>query len=52
MAARKHKLIVKLVGYSTLVLGAEGRQYLCWTNEASEYVHDKRPGVVVLDVNL
>nr|UHK05365.1 MAG: ORF1 [Torque teno midi virus] len=34
----------KIVGYSTLVLGAEGRQYLCWTNEASEYVQPKAPG--------
>nr|UHK05397.1 MAG: ORF1 [Torque teno midi virus] len=34
----------KIIGYSTLVLGAEGRQYLCWTNEASEYVQPKAPG--------
>nr|UHK05398.1 MAG: ORF1 [Torque teno midi virus] len=34
----------KIKGYSTLVLGAEGRQYICWTNEASDYVQPKAPG--------
>nr|UHK05413.1 MAG: ORF1 [Torque teno midi virus] len=31
-------------GYSTLVLGAEGRQSFCWTNQASEYIQPKAPG--------
>nr|UHK05431.1 MAG: ORF1 [Torque teno midi virus] len=34
----------KIIGFSTLVLGAEGRQYLCWTNEQSEYIQPKAPG--------
>nr|UHK05399.1 MAG: ORF1 [Torque teno midi virus] len=33
-----------ITGFSTLVLGAEGRQYLCWTNEEDEYVPPKAPG--------
>nr|UHK05410.1 MAG: ORF1 [Torque teno midi virus] len=34
----------KIKGYSTLVLGAEGRQAFCWTNESSEYIQPKAPG--------
>nr|UHK04569.1 MAG: ORF1 [Torque teno midi virus] len=34
----------KIRGYSTLVLGAEGNQYLCWTNEESSYPQPKAPG--------
>nr|UHK07019.1 MAG: ORF1 [Torque teno midi virus] len=34
----------KIIGYSTLVLGAEGRQAFCWTNEADEYIQPKAPG--------
>nr|UHK05374.1 MAG: ORF1 [Torque teno midi virus] len=34
----------KIIGYSSLVLGAQGRQFLCWTNEASDYVQPKAPG--------
>nr|UHK06889.1 MAG: ORF1 [Torque teno midi virus] len=34
----------KIKGYSTLVLGAEGTQYLCWTNQASDYTQPKAPG--------
>nr|UHK05378.1 MAG: ORF1 [Torque teno midi virus] len=34
----------KIKGFSTLVLGAEGRQYLCWTNESDEYIQPKAPG--------
>lgn len=34
----------KIIGFSTLVLGAEGRQFLCWTDEAEEYIQPKAPG--------
>nr|UHK04184.1 MAG: ORF1 [Torque teno midi virus] len=34
----------KIVGFSNLVLGAEGTQYLCWTNEQGEYTQPKAPG--------
>ena len=34
----------KIIGYSTLVLGAEGTQFLCWTNELLEYIQPKAPG--------
>nr|UHS18341.1 MAG: hypothetical protein [Gammatorquevirus sp.] len=34
----------KITGFSTLVLGAEGTQYLCWTNELKEYTQPKAPG--------
>nr|UHK05375.1 MAG: ORF1 [Torque teno midi virus] len=34
----------KIVGFSNLVLGAEGCQYLCWTNEQPEYTQPKAPG--------
>nr|UHK04555.1 MAG: ORF1 [Torque teno midi virus] len=34
----------KIIGYSTLVLGAQGTQFLCWTNEMLEYTQPKAPG--------
>nr|UHK04210.1 MAG: ORF1 [Torque teno midi virus] len=34
----------KIIGFSTLVLGAEGRQMFCWTDEAEEYIQPKAPG--------
>nr|UHK05315.1 MAG: ORF1 [Torque teno midi virus] len=34
----------KIIGFSTAVLGGEGRQFLCWTDEAEEYVIPKSPG--------
>lgn len=34
----------KIIGFSTLVLGAEGTQFLCYTNEAKEYTQPKAPG--------
>nr|UHS18240.1 MAG: hypothetical protein [Gammatorquevirus sp.] len=34
----------KIKGYSCLVLGAEGRQMYCYTNEAKEYLQPKAPG--------
>lgn len=34
----------KIVGYSNLVLGAEGRQFFCWTEEAEQYIPPKAPG--------
>lgn len=34
----------KIIGFSNLVLGAEGTQYLCWTNEQPEYTQPKAPG--------
>nr|UHK05314.1 MAG: ORF1 [Torque teno midi virus] len=34
----------KIIGFSTLVLGAEGNQYLCWTNQASDFTQPKAPG--------
>ncbi len=34
----------KIIGYSCLVLGAEGRQYCCYTNQADTYVPPKAPG--------
>ncbi len=34
----------KIVGFSNLVLGAEGNQYLCWTNQRSDYTQPKAPG--------
>nr|UHK05333.1 MAG: ORF1 [Torque teno midi virus] len=34
----------KIIGFSTIVLGAEGTQYLCYTNEAKEYTQPKAPG--------
>nr|UHK05385.1 MAG: ORF1 [Torque teno midi virus] len=34
----------KIVGFSNLVLGAQGTQYLCWTNEQPEYTQPKAPG--------
>nr|UHK05406.1 MAG: ORF1 [Torque teno midi virus] len=34
----------KIIGFSTLVLGAQGTQYLCFTNEADEYTQPKAPG--------
>nr|UHK05432.1 MAG: ORF1 [Torque teno midi virus] len=34
----------KIQGFSTLVLGAEGTQYLCWTNETETYTQPKAPG--------
>nr|UHK04201.1 MAG: ORF1 [Torque teno midi virus] len=34
----------KIVGFSTLVLGAEGRQFISWTNEASDFIPPKAPG--------
>nr|UHK05368.1 MAG: ORF1 [Torque teno midi virus] len=34
----------KIKGFSTLVLGAEGRQYICWTNETLDYTQPKAPG--------
>nr|UHK06918.1 MAG: ORF1 [Torque teno midi virus] len=34
----------KIKGYSCLVLGAQGRQYCCYTNETSNYLQPKAPG--------
>nr|UHK04598.1 MAG: ORF1 [Torque teno midi virus] len=34
----------KIKGYSTLVLGAEGRQFICYTNEISDFTQPKAPG--------
>nr|UHK05344.1 MAG: ORF1 [Torque teno midi virus] len=34
----------KVIGFSTLVLGAEGRQFMCWTDEAEQYIQPKAPG--------
>nr|UHK06898.1 MAG: ORF1 [Torque teno midi virus] len=34
----------KIKGYSCLVMGAEGRQMYCYTNEASDYPQPKAPG--------
>nr|BAF76093.1 hypothetical protein [Torque teno midi virus] len=34
----------KVKGFGCLVLGAEGRQFYCWTNEASNYPQPKAPG--------
>nr|UHK04217.1 MAG: ORF1 [Torque teno midi virus] len=34
----------KAKGLGCLVLGAEGRQFYCWTNEAATYVQPKAPG--------
>nr|UHK05419.1 MAG: ORF1 [Torque teno midi virus] len=34
----------KIIGFSTLVLGAQGRQFLCWTDESEEYIQPKAPG--------
>nr|UHK06897.1 MAG: ORF1 [Torque teno midi virus] len=34
----------KIKGYSCIVMGAEGRQMYCYTNEASEYIQPKAPG--------
>nr|UHK05418.1 MAG: ORF1 [Torque teno midi virus] len=34
----------KIIGYSTLILGAQGRQFYCWTNEAKNYIQPKAPG--------
>nr|UHK06867.1 MAG: ORF1 [Torque teno midi virus] len=34
----------KIVGFSDLVLGAEGNQYLCWTTQAKDYTQPKAPG--------
>nr|UHK05334.1 MAG: ORF1 [Torque teno midi virus] len=34
----------KAKGYGSLVLGAQGRQFYCWTNEASKYPQPKAPG--------
>nr|UHM27159.1 MAG: ORF1 [Torque teno midi virus] len=33
----------KIKGYSTLVMGAQGKQYNCYTNQASDYVQPKAP---------
>lgn len=35
-----------------MVLGAEGRQFLCWTDEAQEYIQPKAPGGGGLDMKL
>nr|UHK04193.1 MAG: ORF1 [Torque teno midi virus] len=40
----EHIVKCKIVGFSTMVLGAEGRQFLCWTDEAQEYIQPKAPG--------
>nr|UHK05323.1 MAG: ORF1 [Torque teno midi virus] len=34
----------KIIGFSDLIIGAEGRQFLCWTDEREEYVPPKAPG--------
>nr|UHK06993.1 MAG: ORF1 [Torque teno midi virus] len=34
----------KIKGFSCLVLGSEGRQMYCYTNEAGEYLQPKAPG--------
>nr|UHK04208.1 MAG: ORF1 [Torque teno midi virus] len=34
----------KVKGYGCLVLGAQGRQFYCWTNESSNYPQPKAPG--------
>nr|UHK05396.1 MAG: ORF1 [Torque teno midi virus] len=34
----------KIKGFGCLVLGSQGTQYLCYTNEASNYVPPKSPG--------
>nr|UHK04187.1 MAG: ORF1 [Torque teno midi virus] len=34
----------KVKGFGCLVLGGEGRQYRCYTNEASKYTQAKAPG--------
>nr|UHM27142.1 MAG: ORF1 [Torque teno midi virus] len=34
----------KIKGYSVLVLGAQGTQFRCFTNNAEEYPHPKAPG--------
>nr|UHK05346.1 MAG: ORF1 [Torque teno midi virus] len=34
----------KIIGFSDLIIGAEGRQFLCWTDEKGEYIQPKAPG--------
>nr|UHK05384.1 MAG: ORF1 [Torque teno midi virus] len=34
----------KILGYSNLILGAEGRQFFCWTEELEQYIPPKAPG--------
>lgn len=34
----------KIIGFSNLVLGAEGNQYLCWTSQQEDYTQPKAPG--------
>nr|UHK04411.1 MAG: ORF1 [Torque teno midi virus] len=34
----------KIIGFNSLVLGAQGRQYICYTNVAEDYVPPKAPG--------
>nr|UHK05371.1 MAG: ORF1 [Torque teno midi virus]UHK05424.1 MAG: ORF1 [Torque teno midi virus] len=34
----------KIIGFSNLVLGAEGTQYLCWTSQQEDYTQPKAPG--------
>nr|UHK04203.1 MAG: ORF1 [Torque teno midi virus] len=34
----------KVKGYGCLVLGAQGRQFYCWTNESANYPQPKAPG--------
>lgn len=34
----------KIKGYSCLVLGAQGRQYCCYTNETNNWLQPKAPG--------
>nr|UHK04571.1 MAG: ORF1 [Torque teno midi virus] len=34
----------KIKGYSTLVLGAQGRQFICYTNETQDFIQPKAPG--------
>nr|UHK05415.1 MAG: ORF1 [Torque teno midi virus] len=34
----------KVIGFSNIVLGAEGNQYLCWTSQQHDYTQPKAPG--------
>lgn len=34
----------KVIGFSNLVLGAEGTQFLCWTSQQEDYTQPKAPG--------
>ncbi|UJO02052.1 ORF1 [Anelloviridae sp.] len=34
----------KIIGFSDLIIGAEGRQFLCWTDEREQYIQPKAPG--------